>query len=182
MADLEPEEDNEDPALVVYSLARKAPPLRLLLGALKTEEYPAELSVGIAGAATDEDLDDPLWENVVVRWTVPELHEVFFVTRYLPGADEEATAAIDMALKNVTNRTDSAGRLIVTDHLKRTQAVYVFDVQLPMLDEEDHVAWDALDVALRTLAQASEGLIYGVGDGYYDTDGEMLLDDEDLED
>ena len=42
--------------------------------------------------------------------------------------------------------------MIVADYLRRTQTLYGLQVLPALLDEDDHAAWAALDVILRTIA------------------------------
>lgn len=172
----------EDQALLVFALDRDAPPLRLLRDALLAEGRPAGISLGIAGDATDEELDAPEWEAAFVRWKEPEVHEVWLIERALFGEDEEADNVLAENLERVNSLPESAGKLIVADHLRSAKALYVCQLLPAMFDDEDHPAWDALDDALRTLAENTNGIIYGAAEGFYDTDGEMLLDEAEDED
>ncbi|HZO87793.1 MAG TPA: hypothetical protein VFB38_05595 [Chthonomonadaceae bacterium] len=165
----------EDHPLLVFAIERAAPPLRALRDALQAAGYPAGIGVGTVGEATEEQLDSTDWEAAFIRWTEPNPHEVALVERALCEREEEAANAVAQALRLVANYPESAGRLIVADHLRRIQAVYAWQLYDPLLADEDHPAWEALDVALRTLAQQSDGIIYAQAEGFYDADGEMLL-------
>jgi hypothetical protein len=167
----------EDQPLFVFALQRAAPPLRLLRDALTGAGYPAGIGTGIAGEASDEELDRTDWEAAFVRWKEPELHEVWLIERDLMGEDPQAENAVANALRHTANVADSAGRLIATDHLRRTQAVYMCQILPALLADDDHPAWAALDIALRCLAENAEGLIYADDEGFYDADGEILLDE-----
>jgi hypothetical protein len=166
----------DDQFLIVFALRREAPPLRLVRDALKNAGYPAGIGVEIAGEATDAQLDTHDWEAALVRWHEPELHDVWLIERSVPGQDEAADLVIGRELERLAELPVSAGRLVAADHLGKTQAVYTCDILPALLEEDDHPAWAALDVALRCLAASSDGLVYGEADGYYDADGEMLLD------
>jgi hypothetical protein len=166
----------DDQFLLVYAQASTAPPLRVLRDALVRRGYPASIGVDIAGEATEEQLAATDWETAIVRWSEPELHEVCLIERDIPGKDEEADRAIGHGLRVIEDLPESSGRLIARDHLRHTRVVYSFDVQPPLILDEDHPAWDALDLLLRTLAENTDGVVYGAEDGFYDGDGEILLD------
>ena len=173
----------ENIPLRVFALEFDAVPLRAVQEALEATGYPAELGVAIAGSANEEELDAPDWEAAFVRWKAPELHEVALLERDEREKDEEADAAIASGLRLIANSTDLAGQMIVADHLRRTQTVYQIQLLPAILAQDDHPAWAALDVALRCLAAHSNGLIYAEGEGFFESDGEMLLSeiDEDTE-
>lgn len=165
--------------MFVFSLEETGATLRSLRDALIAAGHPVGVSTGIAGEAADEDLDATDWETAFVRWNEPEIHDVYFLLRDRVGKDPEVDRVIAEAAKLAHNRPESADRLIVADHLRRTRTVY--EVQLlPVLEaDEDHVAWIALDVLLRRLADETEGLIYAEGEGFFDADGEPMLVEED---
>jgi hypothetical protein len=96
------------------------------------------------------------------------------LTRYVPGTDEEAVTALRGAATDVQKSSDEAGRLIVLDLLANAKAVYACDIEPPMVEDPDHPAWDALDIALRSLADLSDGLVYGT-EGFFDSEGELML-------
>ncbi len=169
----------EDHPLLVFSLDRAAPPLRTLRDALRTAGYPVEIGVREAGEATDAELDSPDWEIAFIRWMDPEMHEVAVVERDLRDEDELAQTFLAEAERIVASRPESAGRLIMADHLGRMQAVYSLEILSALIADEDHPAWTALDVALRSLAESAEGIIYAAGEGFYDADGELLLAEDD---
>jgi hypothetical protein len=170
-----------DEPLVVFSLDSEAPPLRTLLEALLHAGYPASISVGIAGDAPDDALDDPDWEAAFLRWTTPDLHDVALIERALPGIDEEADDAIGHAIAALERSSDEAGKLIAADHLSKSEAAYLLQIMPPLILLPDHPGWAGLDVAARTLARNTDGLIYADGAGFFDADGEPLvaLDEED---
>src|SRR5262249_37924369 len=136
---------------MIFALEREAPPLRQLQDALQRAGYPAEIGVGITGPATDAELDSEAWEAAFVRWTEPEMHEVWLIEREIRGEDEEAERAVEQGLRLVANHDDAAGQLIVMDHLRRCQAVYTFQIYDALFADDNHPAWAALDVALRFL-------------------------------
>src|SRR5262249_47012557 len=90
-------------------------------------------------------------------------------------AEEAAEDILTQHLAGIATLSDSAGRLIVEDHLRRTQVVYTVQLLPALLDNEDHPAWDALDVVLLCLAQQTEGIIFVQEEGFCDADGELLL-------
>lgn len=171
----------ENLPLRVFALESDAVPLRAVLEALQATGYPAELGVTIAGPAQDEDLDDPNWEAAFLRWKQPELHDVALLERDMRDKDEEADTAIASGLRLIANSTDLAGQLIVADHLRRTQTVYFVQLLPALIADDDHPAWAALDLVLRCLAAHSNGLIYAEEEGFFESDGEMLLSELDDE-
>ena len=163
------------PPLVIYATQKDAPPLRGLLTALKEQQYPAGLSVGIAGEATDSELDAPAWDAALLRWHEPEIHDVALVERLLPDEDEDATEILTAGQQEAEALPLSGGRFLVLDHLKHTQALYAVELQPALLADDEHPAWNALDVMLRTLAEKTDGLIYADAEGFYDMDGEPMV-------
>ena len=171
----------ENLPLRVFALELDAVPLRAVVEALEAAGQPAEISVSIAGSAEDEDLDDLNWEAAFLRWKTPELHEVALLERDVREKDEEADAAIASGLRLIANSTDAAGQLIVADHLRRTQTVYFLQILPALIADDDHPGWAALDLVLRCLAAHSNGLIYAEGEGFFESDGELLLDESEDE-
>ncbi len=166
----------QDQPLIVFALAEDAVPLRSIGETMLAADCPVSISVDIAGEATAEQLDATDWETAFVRWETPELHDVYFLERDLVGTDDEADRILAAALKTaVTVSIESAGRLIVLNHLRRTKTVYGVQVLPALIADDDHLGWSALDVALRTLAAEGDGIIFAVGEGFYDEDGEPLL-------
>ena len=168
----------EDEILTVFALREESVTLRTLLDALRKADAPASLGVEIAGEATDAQLDDPDWETAFARWHAPELHDAWYLERDVVGVDEEADQAVARALRFALGRGESADKLIVLDHLSKTRTVYACQVLPAMIDDEDHPAFGALDIVLRALADAGDGLIYAAGEAFYDLDGEPLLAEE----
>jgi hypothetical protein len=171
----------QDQPLFVFCLREEAIPLRSVGETLRAADCPVSISVDIAGAATEAQLDATDWETAFVRWETPELHDVYLLERDLIGVDEDADQAVAAALRTVAGHPESAGRLIVANHLRRTRTVYAVQILPALLADDDHLAWSALDVALRTLAAEGEGIIFAVEEGFYDEDGEPLLVMDDLE-
>jgi hypothetical protein len=168
----------EDQPLYIFALEETAVPLRVVAETMNAADCPVSVSVDIAGEATPEQLDALDWETAFVRWETPELHDVYLLERDVVGTDDVADQAVAMALQSAGNEVASAGRIIVMDHLRRTKTVYAVQILPALLADDDHLAWSALDVALRTLAANSEGIILAVGEGFYDEDGEALLGQE----
>ena len=166
-----------DDAIRVFSIVPDSISLAELKAALLDAGYPISIGTGIAGEATEEELNSKDWDAAFVRWTAPELHDVWLVERETPGQEPEADATIAEAIERAHRISDSAGRLIVTDHLKKTRCIFVANLLPALLIDDDHPAWAALDVALRCIAEHSEGLIYALNEGFYDAEGEMLLDE-----
>ncbi len=173
------EDKTAEQSLFVFALSGEGTSLRAVREALRQEEYPISIGVEIAGEADDVQLDDPFWETAFVRWHEPELHDVWLLQRYQIGMDEEADAVRTQALQLAVNFPESAGKLIVMDHLRRTHTVYACEVLPAMIDNanfaDDHPAWGAMSIALRELAMPTDGVIYAEGVAFYDADGEPLL-------
>ncbi|HEV2472972.1 MAG TPA: hypothetical protein VGS41_09925, partial [Chthonomonadales bacterium] len=91
--------------LVVFALSAQAPPLRSILRALQDNGFPVSVSLNIAGEAADTELDSRQWATAFVRFTEPELHDVWLLERSDP-AEEAAAAAIAEALARVAASTD----------------------------------------------------------------------------
>lgn len=169
----------EDIPLRIYALTAEAPPLRVLRDSLIAAGYPIQLTLDIVGEASEEDLSLTDWEAAFVRWTQPELHEICLIERSLTGEEDEAVEAIATGLRKIVNTTDLAGGLIVGDHIRRSEAIYDLEILPALLADDDHPAWAALDVLLRTLAAHTNGIIYVPFEGFCDADGEILLAEED---
>jgi hypothetical protein len=172
----------EDQALLVFALDREVLPLRLLRDALREAGYPAGIGIGIVGGASDAELDATDWDAAFVRWNEPEVHEVYLIERETVGGDAGTDRIIAQALTRLTDLPESAGKLIVADHLSKTQTLYSCQVLPALFADEDHPAWAALDVVLRCLAETTDGIIYAEAEGYYDPIGDMLLDETEEED
>src|ERR1700722_9799875 len=99
----------EEQLLLVFARDSAGLPLRTLLGAVRSAGYPAAVSTGIAGEATEKELDSENWDAVFLRWTEPELHDVALIERDLRS---DAQPRIVSALKHVMNSDDPAGQLI----------------------------------------------------------------------
>ena len=168
----------EEPSLVVFGLEKFGPSLQTLLEVLQKAGNPVEIGVGIAGPASAEELATTDWEAAFVRWTEPELHEVWLIERTVREREEDAESFLKAMMQRIANHDDVAGQMIVLDHLRRTQTYYTFQLYDALYAEEDHPAWAALDVALRCLAEPSEGMIYAAAEGFYDAEGEMMLAEE----
>jgi hypothetical protein len=170
-----------DQPLKVFALEREAPPLRLLCDTLSDAGFPVEVGVGITGKATEQELDSPDWEAAFIRWTEPELHEVCLIERAVRGEDEQADEIVAMSVRHISNSHDTVGQMIVRDHLRRTQVVYVLMLLPALMADQDHPAWGALDITLRCLAASTNGLIAVASEGFCDADGELLLAEADDE-
>ena len=171
----------QDDALIVFAQSETAVPLRLLRDTLVRAGFPIGVGVEIAGDAIDAQLDDLEWETAFVRWQTPELHDAWLLERDVVGADEEADHALTGALRWANNHAESGDKLIAIDHLRKTKTVYACEILPAMLEDDDHPAWNALDVALRTLAEHADGLIYAPNEAFYDADGEPLLGESESE-
>ncbi len=169
----------DDIPLCVFALSEVAPTVGVLLNALTSAGYPAQISLGIVGEAGEEDLTLTDWDAAFVRWTKPELHDVCLIECSRVSEEDEAAEAISLALQKIVNTTDPAGGLIMGDHLRRTEAVYDIQLLPALLADEDHSGWSALDVLLRPLAAHTKGIIYVPAEGFCDADGEILLSEED---
>lgn len=166
----------EQTPLTVFALDALGPPLADVQAALDTMEYPAEVGVQIAGAATPGQLFELDWDAAFLRWKTPEIHDVCLLVRLLPGEDEEADLSVATARRAAVGRIDTAGGLIVNDTLDRVRAVFACEFLPALLGDDDHPAWSALDAVLRALASHSGGIIYAEAEGFFDADGEPLLE------
>jgi hypothetical protein len=170
-----------DMPLIVFSQSMEAPPLRDLLNAMREAGFPVSLGIDTAGEAQGEALDAPDWEAAFVRWNEPEMHEVALLERMDIEDDEEGLRLLAEAMNKIVAHKDEGGRLIVAAHLQQTQTVYALQLLDALFTDEDHPAWGAFDVLLRTLADETDGLIYVEDEGYLDPEGELLLSDTDEE-
>ncbi len=167
--------------LLVFSKDAEGFPMRNLLGAITSAGHPAEFGIGIAGSATEEDLDSENWDALFLRWTEPEMHEIALLEKDMRSGSEEAEATIAATARQIAKSNDVAGQLIVADHLKQTKAIYRLQILTQLLSNDDHAGWDAIDILLRCIASQSDGLIEVPGEGYCDADGELLLADNEFE-
>lgn len=162
--------------LIVLSISRDAPPLRTLADDLIAAGQPVSLSIGVDGAASEAQLAAADWDAAFVRWDQPEVHEAWLIERAVLPEDEDAVKVVDALTAVLNQAPESAGKLIVRDQLERVRTLYLWTILPAMVDGEDHPAWSSLDIALRALADATEGLIYAAAEGYFDADGEPLLE------
>ena len=168
-----------DYPLIVFAAANARIPLAPLLDVLVAEGAQGSLGVDIAGEATEEQLNDPNWEAVFLRWLEPELHEAALIERMDRDTDEEAEPLIQDHLGRILRSSDVAGRMIVADALTKTHTVYGFHILPALLEDQNHGAWGVLEALLRFLAFNCNGLIYAEAEGYCDADGELMLAEED---
>jgi len=170
----------ESVPLIVIGQRKDGIPLQALHEALLEGGFPATFGVRTAGDATVEDLLSTDWETAFLRWQKPELHEVIFLEKWAIGQEAEAEALLKIVSKEAANLPMSGGKLLVDVVLESAKTLYTLDTLPALLDNEDHPAWGAIDVVLRTLAEWGEGIIYAEGDGFYDADGEPMVLDVDL--
>ena len=171
----------EEESLIIFALSDQVPPLRSLQEPLRRAGYPVTITVGIAGEADPEELAAPDWEAAFVRWTEPEIHEVWLLERTVPGEDEQTDLVIKNTLGRIADHPDVGGRMIVSDHIRRTKTLYGVEILPAPLEDADHQAWEALNVLLTALSQQTEGLIYARTEGFYDETGEPILLEEEEE-
>ncbi len=158
-------EEGDD--LIVFSPQSVSFPLNKILTVLVDAGIPASMSVSAAGEADEADLLSREWDAVFIRWTEPELHDVLLLTRDNTDVDEDAAAILNAAL-DLTKAFEGADRLLVEDHLRRTHSLYSVEFLPALLADEEHPAWDALDLLLAAIADASEGMVYAKGEGFFD--------------
>jgi len=168
-----------DHPLIVFASAGAPVPLVALRDVLVNEEYPANFGVEIAGAASEDELNTVEWDATFLRWLTPEIHEVALIDCSICGQDEEAERLIGQHLARIVDLRDEAGKMIVAEQLNKTRTVYTVELMPALLAEESHDAWGCLDVLLRFIAQAADGLIYAEAEGYCDADGELMLAETD---
>lgn len=161
--------------LLVFATSDSAPTLLSLREELRARGYPASFGVDITGEASDEQMNSTNWEAAFLRWSEPEIHEVALIERFLRGEDEEADSLLAEYARHTAPNTDAAGRLIISAHLKSTQEVYAIQLLPALFSDQDHSAWSALDILLRSIARQADGIIYAESEGFCDPDGEFLL-------
>ena len=161
--------------LMVFAQQADAVPLIRLQKALDAEGYPMSFSVSIAGDAVGDMLIGSEWEAVFVRWKEPEIHEVALLERGLVLDDPEAQDILNYAQQLIAQCDDEVGVTIVADHLSKTQCIYALELMPAILENDEHGAWEGLDILLRALAEHSDGLVYAQGEGFCAPDGELLL-------
>ncbi len=160
---------------MVFAIKADSVPLIKLQNALDAEGYPMSFSVSIAGDAVGDALVGQEWDAIFVRWKEPEVHEVAVLERGTLLDDPEAQDILNYAHQIMTQSDDEVGVTIVADHLGKTQCVYALELMPAILDNDEHQAWEGLDVLLRALAEYSDGLVYAQGEGFCAPDGELLL-------
>ncbi len=166
-----------EPALYIFSRSLEILPLKFLQEAMVEMGYPSSLSISAAGDCTEEELELTDWDAVFLRWKEPELHDICLLEWDILG-DSETAAEIRSAAALVTHdHPDEAGRWIVQGHLADTKAVYTCSLMPPLVDDEDHPGWEALDCILREVAANTDGIIYGGEDLFFDEEGDPLLQD-----
>lgn len=170
----------EEAALLIFARQEIAPSLALLDKALKQGNLPARFGVRTAGDATEEELQSRDWEATFLRWQKPEVHEVILLEKLVLGVDEEAEEALRSAQAYTTSLALSGGKLLIEEHLRETAIIYAFYTLPALIADDDHPAWDSLNLLLCTLAAHTEGLIYAVGESFYDSEGEPMIIEVDL--
>lgn len=168
-----------DHPLIVFASAGSPVPLVALRDVLVNEGYPANFGIEIAGAANEEELNTAEWDATFLRWLTPETHEVALIDCSICGQDEEAERLIGLHLTRIVDLKDVAGKMIVAEQLNKTRTVYTVELMPALLADENHDGWGCLDVLLRFIAQAADGLIYAEAEGYCDADGELMLAETD---
>lgn len=150
-------------------------PLQKLYEALLLEEYPARLRVGITGDISDEELAAPTWEAAFVCWTEPEVHEVCLILHI--SKQDEAFHPILQQQNQILSSMDTREPEypVIAEALRQVQALYAVQLMPALFDDEDHPAWESLDLILRCFAQFGDGFIYVEAEGYCDAYGELLL-------
>jgi hypothetical protein len=167
----------EDAALIVVAKQVATPPLTLLDEVLRHGEYPARLGVRTAGDATVDELHSTAWDAVFLRWQKPEIHEVILIEKQILGMEEEATEILASLNRFTSTLPTSGGKLLIEEHLRETKVIYAFYTLPALLADADHPAWDAINALLCALADHTEGMIYALEEGFYDSEGEpMILD------
>ena len=160
--------------LLIFAVDSANPPLNILFDALVLEGYSVSFSLGISGEANSKELASPEWEAAFLRWQKPEIHEVLLLER-LDFEEEECQALLSSFKKKVSRHEDEVGKRIVLNHFENTKAIYAVQILPTLIQDEDHAAWDALELLMRTLALQVGGLIYAEAEGFCDAEGELLL-------
>ena len=164
----------EDYPLVIFAENPTPLSLSILYDALVLEGRPAQFSFGIAGEATAAELASTEWDTAFLRWTEPELHEICLL-EVISTTETEAQETLKVFQKLVSRNSDTAGKLIIQNHLQRTKTIYGIQILPALLESEDHPAWEALDLLTRNIAQSTEGMIYAEAEGFCDAEGELML-------
>lgn len=170
----------EEAALMVFAKQELAPPLSILDETLRLAGIPARFGVRTAGDATDGELQSYEWEAVFLRWHKPQIHEVVLLERQVLGIDEEAEASLRGAKAFADSLTMSGGKLLIEEQLRESRVIYALYPLPALIADEDHPAWEALNLLLCTLATHAEGMIYALDEGFYDLEGEPMILEVDL--
>ncbi len=157
--------------LAIFALDPEIPALRLLLNASQEEALPFQFGTSIAGEATPQELDAPEWESVFLRWTDPELHDVALLAVYLPE-EPEGEDLLQSASALLAEGPKDNSRAVLEQHLLSVKRIYALEPLPALRDAEEHEAWSGIDLILRTLAEASGGVIYAEGEGFYSPEGD----------
>ena len=164
----------EDYPLVIFAENPTPLPLNILFDALVLEGHPVHFSFGIAGEATAADLASTEWDTAFLRWTEPELHEICLLEA-ISVTETEAQETLNSFEKLISKNPDKAGQLIVQNQLRQTKTIYGIQLLPALIENEDHLAWEALDLLARSLAQNTDGMIYAEAEGFCDAEGELML-------
>ncbi len=170
----------ESAPLIVIGQRKEGVPLHVVHEALQEAGFPATFGLQLAGDAPVEALLSPDWETAFLRWQKPELHEVILLQRWVLGSESEAEDTLKLVSKEAQKLPMSGGKLLIDTVLESAATLYTLDTLPALLADEDHPAWGAMDIVLRTLADWGEGIIYAEGEGFYDSDGEPMILDVDL--
>ncbi len=170
----------ETAPLIVIGQRKDGIPLQALHEALQDAGFPTTFGVRIAGDATVEDLLSPDWDTAFLRWQKPELHDVIFLEKWIIGQETEAEDLLKLVSKEAKALPMSGGKLLVDVALESAKTFYTLDTLPALLSDDNHPAWGAIDVVLRTLAEWGEGIIYAEDEGFFDADGEPMVLDVDL--
>lgn len=170
----------EEAALMVFARQEITIPLSILDEALREGSLPARFGVRTAGDATEAELQSREWDAAFLRWQQPELHDVLLLERQVLGDDDEAEVALRNAQAYAASLPLSGGKLLIEEQLRETTVIYALYTLPALVTNDDHPAWDALNLLLCAIAIHTEGIIYAVEEGFYDSDGEPMVIEVDL--
>ncbi|MBN1517838.1 hypothetical protein JXA32_14835 [Candidatus Sumerlaeota bacterium] len=153
----------------IYCIADHPPTLKEIIGWLQDEEMPASINKDtLDGERTGE------WNAADL--TLKKVPGAIQLDCLTPGGDNalDYQTALD-ELDNWMEDLEEIGEANpVREHLDNTQ----FIIQLQLSDEADEVLNDAMEIVLQETAVNFEGIVQRGGDGFFDSEGEPLMEAE----
>ncbi len=158
----------EPDPLQIFALDDYPPSLRTIQQEYWVQEAPISFSFGVSNDNDIADIDSTSWDAMFVRWMRPTVHDVCLVVCERRDNDEDAEALIDRALQRVGRQPKGEMQKIVVETLNASRIVISVQFLPALLDDQDHLAWDALGSIVSSLATLANGIIYVEGEGFYD--------------